>query len=117
MKHEIMILGWHPAALNQYIGKKWYVGHKLKKLDKYMIRAHTLNLPKAKTKRRVDLHIMLGKGQKKRDPDAYWKSLLDALVHAKMLTDDNHAGVELGAVSYSRGKMATLIVLTDLPPE
>lgn len=111
----ITIPNHHPAALNQYIGKHWAIGAKLKKLDKEMILGYCQHVPKATTKRRVDFTIILGKGQKSRDPDAYQKSLGDALVNAGMLVDDSAKWIEWGNVEYIRGIKATLIKLTDMP--
>jgi hypothetical protein len=48
-------------------------------------------------------------------PDSYWKSLLDALVHAGLLVDDNRQHVQLGEVEFERGTArATTITLEDL---
>lgn len=111
---DIEIPNWRPALLNQYIGKHWSVGAKLKKRDKAMVLAFACNKPKATGKRRVDLFITLGTRQRQSDYDAPWKSLLDALVNCKMLIDDNAAGVQLGDIIYDRGKAKTIIRLTDL---
>lgn len=110
----ITIPNHHPAALNQYIGRHWSIGAKLKKIDKQMVLAYCQHIPKAKTKRRVDFTIILGKGQRARDPDAYQKSLGDALVNAQMLFGDSHKWVEWGNVEYLRGIKATIITLTDI---
>lgn len=110
----IIIPNHHPAALNQYIGKHWSVGHKLKRLDKEMVLSYSRHIVPASTKRRVDFTIILGRGQKARDPDAYTKSLGDALVHAGMLVDDSHKWVEWGNVEYLRGIKATIITLTEI---
>jgi Holliday junction resolvase RusA-like endonuclease len=64
----------------------------------------------------VSLRITLARGQRGPDPDAWWKSALDALVHAGLLTDDNRQGVELGPVEYDRGPhRKTVITLEDIP--
>jgi Holliday junction resolvase RusA-like endonuclease len=77
--------------------------------------AATNRFPLATSKRRVDLRITLGPRQREGDEDNWWKSVLDALVHAKMLIDDNRRWCERGEVSFERGKeRATLIELTDL---
>ena len=62
----------------------------------------------------MDCNYVLGKGQRARDPDAYQKSLGDALVYAKLLVDDSLKWVEWGNVSYERGDAATIITLTDI---
>ena len=49
------------------------------------------------------------------DPDNLLKSLLDALVHAKLLVDDSAAWVELGEVRVERGgHRKTVVTLEDL---
>ena len=92
---------WHPACLNQMKGH-WSNGHRLKQIDKAMIAAYSTAIPKAEGKRRVSLHIILDKGQRGPDPDAYNKSLNDALVHAGLLVNDNRQYVENAPVTYSR---------------
>jgi hypothetical protein len=58
----------------------------------------------------------LDKGQHAADPDSQFKSLCDALVHAKMLVNDNRQHVELAPVTFSRDPKAwgTVIQLEDL---
>jgi hypothetical protein len=43
-----------------------------------------------------------GKGQLAPDPNAFFKSLCDTLVHAGALVDDNRQHVELAPVTFSR---------------
>lgn len=115
MSITIEIPNYIPAALNQYVGKHWAVMAKLKKHDKFIIGVYCRKLEKASKKRRVDCHYVLAKGMKARDPDSYWKSVFDALVHAGMLVDDSPKWVELGNVEYSRGIVKkTIIALTDI---
>ena len=73
-------------------------------------------VPKAAGRRRVSLHIILDKGQRGADPDAYQKSSLDALVHAGMLVNDNRHYVEIAPVTFSRDSTGwgTIIRLEDL---
>lgn len=112
---QITIPNWKPAALNEYVGKHWTVGHKLKKRDREMIKSHTIFQSFAVRKRRVDCHIELGPKQRQTDPDSRWKSLLDALVAAEQLVDDTSEWCQMGEVTYSRGKLKTIITLTDIP--
>jgi hypothetical protein len=59
--------------------------------------------------------LTLAPRQRACDPDAFWKSTLDALVHAGLLVDDNRQGCELGEVRFDRGTARrTVIVLADL---
>jgi Holliday junction resolvase RusA-like endonuclease len=83
-----------------------------------MVAHYVRTFPKAGQgdKRRVSLHIILNKGQRAGDPDSYQKSLLDALVNAEMLWDDNHQHVEIASVTFSHSPAAwgTVITLQDL---
>jgi Holliday junction resolvase RusA-like endonuclease len=106
---------WHPAPLNKLLGH-WRTAHRLKKIDRSVIAAYACRIPKAQGKRRVSLHIILDKGQRAPDPDAFFKSLCDALVHAGMLVDDNRQHVELAPVTFSRDPKSwgTVIRLEDV---
>jgi Holliday junction resolvase RusA-like endonuclease len=115
---EIYIPRWHPVTVNQLLRGKW-TAHRLKKADREMVWAYAQGHPKATGKRRVVLTIILKPGQRGADPDAFFKSLADALVQAGLLTDDNRQGVELAPVAYERGTATdwgTRIRLTDLSP-
>ena len=98
----IEIPRWHPVPLNKLMNCHWGKRDRLKKDDQQMIFGYTRNIPKAEGKRRVSLHITLDKGQRAFDPDAYTKSLNDALVAVGMLVDDNRQHVELMPVTFSR---------------
>jgi len=114
---HIYIPNWRPATLNSLMGH-WSKAHKLKKADREMIFAYCNGLPRASGKRRVSLHITYGKGMRVCDPDAFWKSTLDALVQGKMLVDDSDKYVELGEVKQKRVAkgvhMLTRITLQDI---
>jgi hypothetical protein len=96
----------------------WAKGHHLKKADFQMVAHYAKSIPKAGkgAKRRVSLHIILNKGQRAGDPDSYQKSLLDALVNAEILWDDNRQHVELTPVTFSRDPKAwgAKITLEDM---
>jgi Holliday junction resolvase RusA-like endonuclease len=100
---DIFIERWHPAKLNELMGGHWSKGHRLKKRDREMVWAYSQGEAKATGKRRVELTIILKPKQRAADPDAQWKSPLDALKHAGMIVDDNRQGVELMPVVYLRG--------------
>jgi Holliday junction resolvase RusA-like endonuclease len=110
----ITIPNWHPTPLNKLINGHWAIAAKRKKADRNLIYCYTRHLPEATKKCRVHVAIILGKGQRACDPDAYWKSLNDALVHAKMLVNDSHKWVELMPIKFTRGEMATIIRLEYL---
>ena len=115
--YTIEIPNWHPARINQFVGKHWGVGHRLKKADVSMIAfyAKLAHVPIASKKRRMQLTIVYGKRKRQADKDAYWKSLLDALVCAGMLVDDSPKWVTCEEPIYERAaKSLTRIELTDI---
>lgn len=121
MTHRIEIPNWHPSRLNQFTDRHWSVRSQAKKRDREMIATYSLkaDAPKATGRRRVSLEVLLKKGQRPPDEDAFWKSLLDGLVKAGMLTDDNRQGVQLGEIRHTRSRDAThgtTIVLEDVEP-
>ena len=83
-----------------------------------MIAHYFRNEPKAKTKREVHLTVILGKGKRGCDVDAYDKSLLDALVKAGMLVDDNRRWCTKLPTEYTRAtgtdKWGSVIRLVDI---
>lgn len=111
---KIIIPDYKIPSLNEYVGKHWSVGHKLKNECKGLVIAYSRHIPKAQRKRRIDLHIVLGKGRRKLDRDNSYKLILDALVNAELLIDDNEKYCDLGDITYSRGVPSTEILLTDL---
>lgn len=118
MRYTLKIGNWHPARLNQWDGCHWSKRAKLKRVDRDIValNAHAFGIPKATGKRRVSLTLTLAPRQRAGDPDAYWKSLLDALVHAGLLVDDNRQHVEIGGVAFQRGPLRiTEITLEDVP--
>jgi hypothetical protein len=90
----------------------------LKKHDREMVCAYAwqAKIPPATGKRRVSLHVTHGKGMREFDDDAPWKSLLDAMPHAKLIVDDSCKYVEHGPVTFSPDPKAwgTAIRLEDL---
>lgn len=116
LTHMIHIQGWQAVTVNELLAAgRW--AWTLKKKDRKRIAAHValLGLPPATGKRRVTLTLTMGKRQRTPDPDGVFKSLLDALVHAKMLVDDNKEGLQLMPVRFERGaEKATTILLEDM---
>ena len=94
---------WHPATVNELL-RSVRTRIRRKKLDREVIMAYTWQqkIPKAQGKRRLSLHIVMGKGQRGADPDAYFKSLNDACVCSGLLVDDSRRYVELTPVTFSR---------------
>ena len=122
MIQTLRIDGWHPAAHNSHShGQHYMVRARIKEGDRDLVIAEAgrQKLIPATGRRRVDLLIVLKKGQIAPDPDAFWKSALDALVKAKLLTKDTRKGVVQGSVDYKRSGTAekwTEITLTDVEP-
>jgi Holliday junction resolvase RusA-like endonuclease len=111
---KITIPDYRPPSLNQYIGKHWSIGHKMKKQCKELVLAYSRHIPAATGRRSVQMHVVLGKGMRQHDADNTQKLILDALVHAGMLVDDSPKWVEFLGVTYERGVHQTIISLEDL---
>lgn len=115
--YHLVIPGWIPTRINEWDGKHWGARARKKKKDRTTIEfsARISGIPAATCKRRVHLILIFSKGERFGDPDAYWKSTNDALVHARMLKNDSNEWVELGRVVFVRGqRRCTKILLTDL---
>ena len=108
--------GWVPCELNKLLGH-WGNAASRKKHDREIIARAVLAyaVPPATCKRIVSLLIVLPKGQRAYDPDAPWKSLLDALVSAGALKNDSRAWVQAQPVRFARGEgLTTFITLQDV---
>lgn len=109
---------WHPTPLNKLLGH-WSQAHKQKKADREIIQAYAAiyGMREATGKRRVTLTVLLPKGKRATDPDSMHKSLLDGLVHAKLLVNDSLRWVELPPVQFARmnsGVDGSIVELTDI---
>lgn len=95
-QYEIVIPNWIPARLNQLMGNRKRAGA-LKKRDKLKIAIEQRfrPIPEATGRRRVTIEITYAKGDRQADPDAYQKSVHDALVKAKLLKNDTNRWVEM----------------------
>jgi len=115
MATHIITFSGVPVALNALFCH-WAERSRLKRIDRQVIylAAREAGVPRAPGRRRVSLDVRGWPGGRMPDPDAFWKSVLDALVAAGMLTDDDQAGVEMGHVILSRGGPRTIITLEDL---
>lgn len=117
MVQIITIPDWRPTPDNKLSHKHWAVAKSFKDTDKEMVGTYAkiADAQPALGKRRVSLEIVLTGRQKKTDPFAYCKSVLDALTHCRMLVDDSSQFMEWGGVTWTRGtKSFTMIVLEDL---
>jgi hypothetical protein len=116
---EVHIDMWQPCTLNEMIGRHPMAIHRRKKKDRGVIAAAFLiaRVPRATTKRRVTLTIILGPRQREHDDDNVWKSLLDACVFIGALVDDKPKWLERLPVRYERAtRKATRITLEDIDP-
>ena len=119
MRHVLEIPRWHPAKTNQLYRGHWSEKRKLKQFDKLIVSllAKEQRIPSASGKRRVTLVVVLPPKARGGDVDAYAKSLLDALTHARLLVDDRKEYAELAPVQYERGtafEWGSRILLEDL---
>lgn len=112
----IAVPGWMPTPLNQLMGH-FGKRHARKSKDKQTLGVPLLlyGIPEAAGKRRVSLLVVLPKGNRAVDPDALWKSLLDALQHHGVLATDSRHGVELGPVQFARGEeLCTYVTIEEV---
>ncbi len=115
--HRLTIPNWRPTMKNAFIGRHWAVKAKLKRADREMVAAYAMlsRIPTATGKRRVSLEVVLTGRQKQCDEDAFWPSLLDALVECGQLVDDSPKWLTLGGVTYRRdGEPGTTIILDEV---
>ncbi len=109
-----------PARLNELMSQHWGVAARMKQLyaDHVSIAKVKAGVPVATGRRRVHLTIRLTYRQRRADPDAWWKVVLDALVKAKLLKDDNPKWCVLAPVEYERGTVSgSVIVLEEIEDE
>ena len=114
--YTIYIPDWTPTPLNKLLKVHWSNSRKMKKTDAEIISAYSRScVPATIQKRSVSLIIILPKGQRACDPDAYWKSLLDGLVKCGLLVNDSARWCQNGFVEFARGeRLASFIILEDL---
>lgn len=115
----LTIPGFRFATLNELMRGHWAHRSRLKRRDRCAVAlfARLAGLSAAAGKRRVSVSITYSGRQQAADVDAYWKSLLDALVAAGLLVDDSPAWCEIGEVRQARGETtATVIELENVEP-
>jgi Holliday junction resolvase RusA-like endonuclease len=114
----LMIPGWMPVPLNKMLGHHWGTATKHKRADRLVVKAAVLayHVPRAEVRRRVTVLVVLPKGKRAPDPDALYKSLLDAMVEAGALVNDSYRWVVADPVEFARGdKLTTFVTLEDVP--
>lgn len=119
MIHLLVIPNFRPVLDNEMVGRHWAVKSRRKKADREIVAAYAqeADIPRTTGKRRVGLRMYLGKGERRFDPLAPFKSLLDALVACQLLVDDSDRWCEVDArVEFNRDWIdpRCVIVLEDL---
>lgn len=115
--HVLILPGVLPPTLNQLMRGKIQDRIRLGKSFRNILIARSLQqrIPIATGKRRVTIEVCYAKGQRSADPDAFYKSIGDSLVKAKLLKGDSRHWVEWGRVDYKRGELQhTTIYLEDI---
>lgn len=107
---------WHPVPINKLYQGHWTKRRALKKESQTIVAYKFAGMPRAEKKRRVHLHVVLGKGHRACDVDAYHKDLLDALVKCKMLIDDSPKWCEIVPIKITRDwdDWGTMIIIEDM---
>jgi Holliday junction resolvase RusA-like endonuclease len=114
-----------PTSLNKSVGRHWSVKAKQKNGDLEIVQhyareqrlAMTLHLDAALPARRVNVRMVLPKGQRAFDRDNILKGLLDALVQCGLLVNDSPRWCQIGQIEYVRhdgGLRETFVILEDL---
>lgn len=113
--YRVVINDWHPTTTNKLLSSHWSKSRKLKAQDAQMIWAYCNRIPKATGRRQLRVVITLAGRGRPPDPDAYFKSLNDALVKNDLLMDDSMKYLELLPIEIKRGiQKSTEINLTDI---
>ncbi len=111
---QTLYLQGHTATLNLLLRGHWFA-HRLKKRDRLWIEleAKSQGIVPAAGKRLVKLIVTMAPKQRCPDPDAWQKSIGDALTHAGLILDDNHKWVEWCPVVYQRGEFREMAILLE----
>lgn len=120
MTYHLTIADWTPCRVNELLHGHWAKAHRLKRIDKNMVCGYAFHnrIPRATGPREVSLRVTLPSEARGKDEDAFWKSVLDACVHAGLLIDDRSEYCRVGPVEIVNGeRRETRITLTDLGGE
>lgn len=122
-RFEVTIHGFRSASVNQLLAMHWAARGKFK-LRQEAVYAQALKaagVTGAIGRRRVEIIVTLGKGQRRYDDDNPWKIPKDALRACKAIVDDTQKWVDHPEkVQYSRVREAepsTTVILYDIEPE
>jgi hypothetical protein len=119
---QFIIPDYHPPAANDWVGRHWGVKHRLRSLltELLIVYAKLAGVPPATGQRRVRLHLTGWPGLRTLpDLDAFDKLFLDALKQARLIVDDNAAGLaERLVVTLARDAIdCTIVTLEDIADE
>jgi hypothetical protein len=111
---KLILPGFVPATVNELTRGHFRERIRLAEADKEIVGfyARQQGIPLAEKKRRVGVKI--SKPGRKCDVDAYFKSLLDALVAHSLLVNDSPAWCELSTWEIVRGPRETVVTLEDV---
>lgn len=115
MQHTIEIPDYTPPLLNQFVGKHWAIGAKLKKECRQFIAVYGRDVPKATGRRMVRLDVWGWPKGRRPDRDAFDKATLDGLTACGLLTDDSAKWLEgrMLVEIHPSAERKTLITLED----
>jgi hypothetical protein len=116
MTWHVTIANWRPRTVNELLSMHWRACGRAKAGDMNVIAIHcyAAKVPKATGRRAVSIRMVCAKGRSL-DPDAVPKSLLDALVQAGYLMDDNTTWLQFDGCTIERGKqLSTNITIRDI---
>ena len=110
------IPGWRPALANE-LDRGWRQAHKLKTRDyDNCYRAMIAYAVPAAAGPRSVLCFIAGPFRRLPDPDAPWKSLLDALKRAGAIKDDSAQWCRFSPAVFSRARaIETTLIIEDTP--
>ena len=113
----VRIEGWHPTTLNVLVNSHYMEANRRKTADADLVafECYRAGVTKAVGRRRVRLAVILAKGQRSPDPDAFHKSLHDSLVRCGALVDDNAKWLDMTTPTFERSDTkASRIVIEDI---
>lgn len=110
-KHWCLVLPRHTTRLNKLLeGMRQKIVYKKKDRELVAEWAANAGIPGATGKRRVSMTVILAPRQRAGDPDAYQKSLGDALVQCGLLRQDSRQWVEWSPPKFARGEEEKMFV-------
>lgn len=118
LTQRLVVMDWLPTKLNDLLQAHWRRRLNLKRFDADIVKCAAISkgITPATTKRRVScVFCSRHKSGRLPDPDAFFKSLHDAMVSARLLVDDSDKWLEIGTPRVIRGRRdVTVITLEDL---